>query len=574
MGSHKDFIRRVRLAVLLALVGSMLAVPAAFAAEVAGKVTSAASHTGIEDVEVLYYKVGSSDGEFYKLATGSGGVYSNSIAAGQYDVKFVPSAGSGYAFQYYKEKLSSAAADTVTVEEGKKTEVDAELGKADSIGGTVTSAAVGSELADIEVTAYEAQTPNEAVETVDTNSFGKYELKGLPRGDYVLGFKPALESGLNYAPQFYAESARFVEAMPFSLGEGENREFDARLLKGASISGTVTDAATHQPLEGVIVWALVTGAATPVAGTLTDANGDYTLGGLGSGSVVVAFLPESKEDQQLYLPQVYDDRPFPEKFSSIDELLLIGTPVPVTAGLTTTGIDAAIVRREPANAVAPVVSGTAAVGQVLQCSIGTWTGIPTLTYTEQWLRDGTAIAGAVSSEYVVQAGDVGHGLACEVTATNELGSASAISNVLTVPVPTVAGIASVPGSLGPLAVPVVVLPAAKAAVSDGTARVPLTCQAASCAGLIELTSRLTVKRHQGKRTVTKQETQVLAKGSYSLAAGASATIAVHLTAYGKRALAKDHRVAARAVASVSGGKQVERRITLSESLSKSPSKRR
>ena len=85
----------------------------------------------------------------------------------------------------------------------------------------------------------------------------------------------------------------------------------------------------------------------------------------------------------------------------------------------------------PANTEAPALSGTAAVGQELTCSQGTWTGSPAPTYAYQWKRDGADIAGATASPYEVVAGDAGHALTCTVTATNAGGSASASSNSLT-----------------------------------------------------------------------------------------------------------------------------------------------
>jgi hypothetical protein len=51
----------------------------------------------------------------------------------------------------------------------------------------------------------------------------------------------------------------------------------------------------------------------------------------------------------------------------------------------------------PVNTVAPAVSGTATVGQTLSSTTGTWTGLPTPTFTYQWQRAGSNISGATSS---------------------------------------------------------------------------------------------------------------------------------------------------------------------------------
>jgi hypothetical protein len=81
----------------------------------------------------------------------------------------------------------------------------------------------------------------------------------------------------------------------------------------------------------------------------------------------------------------------------------------------------------PENTLAPIVSGTAGVGLTLTCSQGTWITPAPTSYTYRWLRDGAAIGGAESSTYTVTAADEGHSIFCEVTATDAVGSNSAVS---------------------------------------------------------------------------------------------------------------------------------------------------
>ncbi|HKN63504.1 MAG TPA: hypothetical protein VJV76_04145 [Gaiellaceae bacterium] len=88
----------------------------------------------------------------------------------------------------------------------------------------------------------------------------------------------------------------------------------------------------------------------------------------------------------------------------------------------------------PFSTVPPVATGSAGVGEQLRTDGGSWSTDATLTY--RWLRcdahfaNCTGIAGATSAAYVVVAADVGHVLAAGVTATNETGSAVAVSNAL------------------------------------------------------------------------------------------------------------------------------------------------
>jgi hypothetical protein len=82
----------------------------------------------------------------------------------------------------------------------------------------------------------------------------------------------------------------------------------------------------------------------------------------------------------------------------------------------------------PANTSPPSISGSAAVGQVLSASAGSWTGSPTFAY--QWLRCNVIglsclpITGASSSSYTAVAADAGSTLEAQVTATTSAGSTS------------------------------------------------------------------------------------------------------------------------------------------------------
>jgi len=98
----------------------------------------------------------------------------------------------------------------------------------------------------------------------------------------------------------------------------------------------------------------------------------------------------------------------------------------------------------PVNTGAPSVSGTAAVGDALSVSNGTWSYSPT-GYSYQWEDCNSsggscsAISGATSSSYTVAASDENHTIMAVVTAANSSGSASVSSSATsTVAVPVVA----------------------------------------------------------------------------------------------------------------------------------------
>ena len=85
----------------------------------------------------------------------------------------------------------------------------------------------------------------------------------------------------------------------------------------------------------------------------------------------------------------------------------------------------------PINTVLPTISGTAAVGQTLTATNGTWNGTAPIAYGYQWQDCNGAscvgIPGATSSTYTVQGSDAGYSIQVIVTATNVVGSTNATS---------------------------------------------------------------------------------------------------------------------------------------------------
>lgn len=81
----------------------------------------------------------------------------------------------------------------------------------------------------------------------------------------------------------------------------------------------------------------------------------------------------------------------------------------------------------PINTVAPVVSGTPQVGQVLTTTDGTWIGAVSFAY--QWKSNGVNV-GTNTNTYTPVVGDIGNLITCVVTATNGNGSTPATSNAV------------------------------------------------------------------------------------------------------------------------------------------------
>ena len=77
---------------------------------------------------------------------------------------------------------------------------------------------------------------------------------------------------------------------------------------------------------------------------------------------------------------------------------------------------------KPANTAAPVITGTAQVGEVLTVSAGEWTGNPGPVLTYAWFADGVAISGAAATTYTLTGAEEAKAITAKVTATNSAGS--------------------------------------------------------------------------------------------------------------------------------------------------------
>jgi hypothetical protein len=91
---------------------------------------------------------------------------------------------------------------------------------------------------------------------------------------------------------------------------------------------------------------------------------------------------------------------------------------------------AANVTPAPTNTVAPVISGSAVVGQNLTSTTGTWSGSPS-AYFYQWRANSTAISNATANVFTLTSTQTGANITCNVTAFNVAGNSSpATSNTL------------------------------------------------------------------------------------------------------------------------------------------------
>ncbi|GAA1962065.1 hypothetical protein GCM10009776_25900 [Microbacterium deminutum] len=200
-------------------------------------------------------------------------------------------------------------------------------------------------------------------------------------------------------------------------------------------SATVTSAATGQVAAGTITAATPTISGTLAVGeTLTAEPGTWTSGTtftyewLRSGLVVTGATGSTYQ-----LTTADAGRAISVRVS--------GTKAGYTHEVTTSTASAMV-----AIVATPKVTGTYAVGETLTASAGAWTTGTSFTF--QWLRDGTAIAGATQGTYKLASTDNGTVITVQVTGANSgyatiMRTSAAPAKAVSAATPKISGVVAV-----------------------------------------------------------------------------------------------------------------------------------
>jgi IPT/TIG domain-containing protein len=227
----------------------------------------------------------------------------------------------------------------------------------------------------------------------------------------------------------------------------------------------------------------------------------------------------------------------------------------------------------PVDTTPVTIAGSAVEGETLSATNGTWTHSPTF-FTYKWLRcdsagaSCSAIAGATAQTYALTATEVAHRLEAEVTAHGAGGEGSATSAPSAVVTPGQPGVGETPGgsgetfaggggggtgggggsegSAGGSAEHVNPAPAAGTAVAGsralfkyGRVAIALHCPGQGpCGGTLLLQVASGAGAHGKRNRVYRKGALTIGRASFSIAAGASATVSVHLTGKGQALVRK------------------------------------
>ncbi len=302
---------------------------------ISGTVTDASTFAPLQSVSVVIFD---SDGNFATSATtNNSGIYTTLavLATGTYFAKTINSL--GYLNELYKNVDCFFICDPtigtpISVTDGLTTSnINFALEPGGRISGVVTDAATSAPLAEVNVLI--VNSTGEVVASTATISSGQYiSDAGLPSGTYFArtfnsqGYIDELYDNINCFNCDLTDGTPITVTLP-STTSGIN----FALSPGGKISGTITSAATSAPLFGVAVFVFDSSGNTVASGS-TNASGNYITGqALVTGTYFV-----QTSNFISFIDEVYDNiacRPCDPR---------IGTPVSVTSGSTTSGINFAL----------------------------------------------------------------------------------------------------------------------------------------------------------------------------------------------------------------------------------------
>lgn len=255
------------------------------------------------------------------------------FAPGTYTVCYDPSYTSGgYRRSCYHGQPDDPSTGTpVTVTAGQLTTVEDTLQLGPAIAGTVTDSA-GAPLSGVQISAVPMSTGTSSYYAT-TDQDGNYTLGGVNPDTYSVCFDASDAHGPaagGYTAECYDNQPSIETADPVVVGDSGTVTVNAQLAAGGAIVGTVTDQ-NGGGVDGVSVVATSQSSGQNVYGNTAE-DGSYTLPGLPTGAYTVCFHPNPSTigPPTGYVEQCWQGQTIPYG----------GTPVSVTEGSVTSGIDA------------------------------------------------------------------------------------------------------------------------------------------------------------------------------------------------------------------------------------------
>ena len=256
-----------------------------------------------------------------QVRTEADGSYELKVPAGTFVVWAVKS---GYVTEYYDNASDAQQATKLTLDAANPSETGIDFAL-DKFGGSIAGVVRddnGAPIADVRVLAWANTTPSpgrmpggfgRAVTAAD----GSYLIEGLPQGEYHVRAEAR-----GFIGEFYDGVSDLASATTVSVATQPVTGIDFALGSGGSISGTITDEDSGDPLAHAFVKVRAANHRFE-RGARTDANGQYTVDGLPDDDYIV-FAAAHR-----HLGEFYDDAQDPQQAATVN----------VSGAADVTGID-------------------------------------------------------------------------------------------------------------------------------------------------------------------------------------------------------------------------------------------
>ena len=249
----------------------------------------------------VYPLTSSPAGQLVFNAVSHRGVYHiRSVAPGSYQIGFASCGSSVWAPTLWPDTQNVNTAPSIRVRGTRHIgNIDEVMQPGGIITGTVTAATpAATPLAGMCVLAQE-NTGLGDTGTAATSATGSYEIFGLAPGSYSVQFYPGCNNNANYVAANYPTNVNVV-------GGTTTSGINGSLPVGATISGTVTSAATGKPLAGICVSVNSTSQFGVSGDVTTNRSGVYSIDQLPVDTYQVQFSGGCGNTGS-YAPQAYND---------------------------------------------------------------------------------------------------------------------------------------------------------------------------------------------------------------------------------------------------------------------------